>query len=484
MRKLLLLFSCFFSFHLYAQQPTPTPKTVTPSKVDTTNRTHYGDLLKDDPFYEKKYAAWKPALEVIGFNGLLLGLDKYFFKYDYSVDVGPETWKKNLKSSWEWDRDRFGVNFIGHPYTGSFYYNAARSNGYNFAASIPFAVGGSLMWEYFGENTLPSYNDIINTPVTGVFFGEILYRISSNILNDHKRGGARVIREVGAGFVDPMRGFNRVLQGKVSRVISDTIYQADLISFSIFGGIRKNNKGTEFNSGDQNEILNLSVVYGDPFENRIRKPFDYFKLRTEFNFGVGRKILDNITGYALLTGRNVTRENFKMLYGLFQHYNYWDNTTFELGTIGFGGGVVSKISLGKSAFYNNVYVNGVPFAGNNTRRVPTDTAQFRDYNYGGGAELALESSFDFRNIFTLGLLAYYYWIQTYVGPKENSNIALLKPSISVTLYKNIRIGFEHLLYMNDRSHSFLPDRHLSRTEQKLFLLVYFDNSRYQKKYNQ
>lgn len=465
---------------LIAQQPTPVP--ITPAKTDTAVKTHYGDLLKDNPFYEKKYPVWIPAAEVIGFNALLLGLNKYAFKFDFAVPVGSAVWKKNLKSSWEWDTDKFGVNFIGHPYAGSVYYNSARSNGYTFLQSVPFAFGGSLLWEYFGEDTRPSYNDIINTPVTGIFFGEIIYRISSNVLNDHKRGRARWLRESAAGFINPMREFNRAWQGKLTRTTSDTIYQEDLMSFSAFGGLRKNNDGTDFNSGSQNAILNLSIVYGDPFENRRRKPYDYFKLRTEFNFRVGTKILDNITGYAFLTGRNANSKSVKVLYGLFQHYNYWDNTTFELGTIAFGGGVVTKIPINKSAFYNNLYVNGVPFAGNSTRFAPTDTAQFRDYNFGGGMQTTLESSFDFKNIFTLTLLGYFYWIRTYAGTKEDSYISLLKPSISVTLYKNIRVGFEHLLYINNR---YYPDKshvNLSHTEQKVFVLIYFDNARYQRKY--
>jgi uncharacterized protein DUF3943 len=466
---------------VFAQQPTPVP--VPPGKTDTITRTHYGDLLKDDPYYEKKYPLWIPAVEIIGFNASLLAVDKYVLKYDWAVPVGTETWKKNLKSSWEWDRDLFGVNFIGHPYTGSFYFNAARSNGYSFAASIPFTIGGSLMWEYFGENTRPSYNDLINTPVTGIFFGEILHRISSNILNDHKRGRARVLRETAAGIINPMRGFNRVLQGKVSRVTGDTIYQADLLNFSIFGGARRLNEGTIFNTGGDNPFFNLSVFYGDPFENRRRKPFDFFKLRTEFNFRVGKKILDNITGYGILTGRNVDHKNFKMLYGLFQHYNYWNNSTFELGTITFGGGVVTKIPLRKSAFYNNVYVSGVPLAGNSTRKAPSDTALTRDYNYARGLEVKLESSFDFRNIFTLNLLAYYYRLYTYVGTKDNSHISLIKPGISFTLYKNIRAGFEHLLYINNLNSPNKRDLRLSRTEQKVFVLIYFENSRQLKKYD-
>jgi hypothetical protein len=482
MKKLFICFIVFLFYSpLFAQQPTPVP--IPPAKTDTSVRTHYGDLLKDNPYYEKKYSLWIPAAEIIGFNAALLSVDKYAIKYDWATPVGPETWKKNLKSSWEWDRDLFGVNFIGHPYSGSFYYNAARSNGYNFAASIPFAIGGSLMWEYFGEATRPSYNDIINTPVTGIFFGEILYRISSNILNEHKKGKARAMREIAAGIVDPMRGFNRILQGKVSRVTSDTIYQADLLNFSIFGGVRRRNEGTTFNTGEDNAFLNLSVFYGDPFENRNRKPYDFFKLRTEFNFRVGSKILDNVTGYALLAGRNHNSEKFKMLYGLFQHYNYWNNSTFELGTITFGAGAVTKIPLGKSAFYNNVYLSGVPLAGNSTRKTPSDTTEFRDYNYSGGLELKIESSFDFRNIFTFGLLGYFYRLYTYVGPEEESHISLIKPSISFVLYKNVRAGFEHLVYINNLNNPERRDLRLSNTQQKIFLLIYFENSRQLKKYD-
>ncbi|MEO5572399.1 MAG: DUF3943 domain-containing protein [Bacteroidia bacterium] len=481
MKKLytLLLLSLFSSI-LVAQQPTPEP--ITPAKTDTTIRTHYGDRLADNPFYEKKYPLWVPVAEVIGFNASLSLVDKHVLKYDWA-QVNTETWKKSLKGSWEWDRDVFGVNFIGHPYTGSIYFNAARSNGYNFAASIPFAIGGSLMWEYFGETTRPSYNDIIATPVAGWFIGEILYRISSNILNDRKRGGARVLRETAAALVNPMRGFTRIVQGKVTRVTSDTTYQADLLYLSIFGGVRRLNEGTDFNSGGDNPFLNISVFYGDPFENRIRKPFDFFKLRTEFNFRVGKKMLDNFTGYGLFTGRNVDTKNFKMLYGLFQHYNYWNNSTFELGMITFGGGAVSKIAMNKSAFYNNIYVSGVPLAGNSTRTAPSDSAIYRNYNYSGGLEVKLESSFDFRNILTLNLLAYYYRLYTYVGPKDDSHISLIKPSISFTLYKNIRAGFEHLLYINNLNHEKLPDLRLSSTEQKVFVLIYFENSRQKKKYN-
>ena len=141
--------------------------------------------------------------------------------------VNFQTWKHNIKAGWEWDTDRFGINFFAHPYSGTISFNMARSNGYNYWQSFPYALGGSLMWEYFGENTLPSYNDVINTPVNGAFLGEILYRISSNILDDRTRGMDRVLREIAAGIIDPGRGINRLLQGKTFRKTNKEIYQKE-----------------------------------------------------------------------------------------------------------------------------------------------------------------------------------------------------------------------------------------------------------------
>src|SRR5206468_3540766 len=150
--------------------------------------------------------------------------DHFLFNADFS-HIGPSTWKYNIQKGWEWDDDRFGINFVGHPYTGSMYYNAARSQGYSYAQSVPFAIGGSLLWEYLGENTRPSYNDVINTPVNGAFLGEIFYRVSSNILDDRTRGTQRFFRELAAGLIDPARGFNRLLQGKSFRHTNKEVYQ-------------------------------------------------------------------------------------------------------------------------------------------------------------------------------------------------------------------------------------------------------------------
>lgn len=110
----------------------------------------YGDLLQDDPYYNPKYAWWKPAARVLAADVFNWAVARYGYNFEWAR-VNASTWKYNIKHGFEWDVDRFGINFIGHPHTGNYYYNIARSNGYSFYESFPFVVGGSLVWEYLGR---------------------------------------------------------------------------------------------------------------------------------------------------------------------------------------------------------------------------------------------------------------------------------------------------------------------------------------------
>jgi hypothetical protein len=452
--------------------------------VDTTIQNKYGDLLNDDTAYNKKSPLWKPIVQVAAANIFIWSFDRYGSNADFAK-ISPATWKYNLQKGWEWDVDRFGINFIGHPYSGTISFNAGRSNGYNYFQSFAFAVGGSLMWEYFGENTRPSYNDIVNTPVNGAFLGEILYRLSSNILDDRTKGMQRFSRELLAGLIDPMRGVNRLLQGKSFRKTNKEVYQKEPLNISLYAGIHKINDANNkvFGRGANSNMINIQFDYGNPFEKRPRKPFDFFKLRTEFDFGVGRKILSNITGYGILAGKNPGHGKHSMLLGVFQYYDYWDNKTFELGAIGFGGGVFSKLPIGKTSnLYTNVHVAAIPFAGNSTRFGP-DTLQFRDYNFGDGLEAKFESTINIGKWATASFIYYYFFIHTYVGLPGNNFIGILKPRVTLKLYKGLSIGFEHYVYYNDRRlKNFLPI-HSARTEQKIFLSLYLEDKQRRGHYN-
>jgi hypothetical protein len=448
------------------------PAESTPS--DNVLYNMYGDLREDNPEYNQKSPLWLCAISVVLNNVVTWASDRYLFNADHAR-IGPGSWKRNLATGPVWDTDRFGMNYFFHPYSGVGYFHAGRANGHNFYESVPFTFGGSLMWEYFGKNTLPSVNDLINTTVTGAFLGEISYRLSSNFLDDRTTGSERVFRELFAGIIDPSRAFSRLLQGRLSRVTSEEIYQKEPLTMTFSAGARLVNDGRSFGTGSISEVLTLHFDYGNPFEQRTRKSFDYFKLRADLTFGVGRKILGNVIGHGILFGKNIQPGNLEMLIGGFQHYDFWDNKTFELGTIAFGGGMISKLPVSaNSNLFFDVHLGIVPLAGNSTRLGP-DTSQFRDYNYGGGAEGKLETTLNLGGWASVTFRGYYYWIHTYVGNAGDNVIGIIKPSVAFRLVGNLSLGFEQLVYFSDRHPRDFPDVHDVRTEQKMFLQFYIDN---------
>ncbi|MBF8296739.1 MAG: hypothetical protein HW389_3284, partial [Bacteroidetes bacterium] len=254
---------------------------------DTVLYNMYGNLREDNPEYNENSPLWSCALGVVLNNVSTWVYDRYLFNSDHAR-IGLGSWKRNIATGPIWDTDRFGMNFFFRPYSGIGYFHSARADGYGFYESVPFTFGGSLMWEYLGENTLPSVNDLVNTTVTGAFLGEISYRLSSNVLDDRTTGSERVLRELFAGIIDPPRAFSRLLQGKLSRVTSEEIYQKEPLTMTFSAGPRLVNDGRSFGTGSISEVLTLDVDYGDPFEQLVyfsdRHPRDFpeiHDIRTE-----------------------------------------------------------------------------------------------------------------------------------------------------------------------------------------------------------
>src|ERR1035437_7274296 len=355
----------------------------------------YGNLLNEDIVYYPKFPLWIPIAEIVECNLCQNLLDDYLFRLPFNR-VGFKSWSQNLKSGfpwnkgWWWDENRFGINFLYNPINGSTYYNIARTNGYHFWESIPFVVGGAYMWKIFGGTEKPERADLINSTTDGIFLGDIMYRVSSNILDDRTTGVERVGREFLAFLVDPTRGMNRIFHAQTWRITHKEVFEKEPLSVSLSSGIRFANNGVNFGSGPANPIFNARFDYGNPFDNRDWKPFDIFKFRAEFNFGVGRKIIDNLIGYGILNGTNRQYGNLEVLYGLFLNYDYWDNKVFELGTSAITAGIMTRWNLSdKSNLYTKLHLGFVPLAGNSALLSP-DTSQYRDYDFGTGMERSEE----------------------------------------------------------------------------------------------
>ncbi len=431
----------------------------------------HGNLVNDDPVYNPKAPGWLVSARVLSSNVFNWALNRYYFKQDWTSS-GPRDWKKNFQRSPEWDNDNFGINFLGHPHTGSFYFNVARSNGMGFWQSLPYTFQGSLVWEWLGENERPSYNDLVNTPLSGAFLGEVFYRIASSLYDDRQRGAVRIARESMAAIMNPTRAFNRLTSGKISRVVAREVYQKEPLRIAANGGVHIVNPGRDrFNNFDNrqtNFTMSMQIDYGDPFETRKRKPFDVFRFQVELSEGDDEKLIDNVMGFGLLHGKTIRK---RKLIGFFQHYDYWRyNEVFELSSMGFGAGMMHKIPMGKKTlFQTNLHAAIVPLAGNNNPFLP-DSTEGKAYNFGGGLQSKLEGFFDFNQRLFLGVKTYHYLITNYTGEAGNSLVGIIKPSIVLKVIDRFHIGFEHHIYHNDRYRPGGRDKfHISRTEQKVFM---------------
>ena len=162
------------------------------------------------------------------------------------------------------------------------------------------------------------------------------------------------------------------------------------------------------------------------------------------------------------------------------HYDYWDSYNFELATMAFSGGIISKLAVAPNTnLYTNFNLGIVPFAGN-SREFGPDTSQIRDYYFSAGAEAKLEVTLNYKGFVSGTILGYYYWLSTIerpliAGRPGSDFIAILKPRIEFHLFNNVGIGYEHLIYLDNRvfSDNSPPLPQTSKTQDKLFLLIYF-----------
>lgn len=467
---------------------------IEPRKIpglDSTKYDRYGDLLNDDPDFIKKSKVWRPAAQVVVENTILNIVDRTAFHLHFA-QTDFHSWGKNLQagwpwgSGWEWDQDRFGNNFLSHPMMGSFYYSAARTNGYGFWESFPIVFAGSYMWKIFGENGTPEREDLINTTVDGELLGEIEYRLSSNILDDRSTGPERVFREIFAGLVDPVREVNRLFDGKYKQHVNKEIYQKEPVNIAFFVGAHSvNNQTNAPLSGHTDEMVNVQLNYGNPFERRPRKPYDYFKFRAELNFGVGRKVVDNITGYGALLAKSYQFGKLSMMVGGFQHYDYYDTKAFELSTTAFGPGLLSRLRLSKSSNFDlNLHLAIVPFAGSSVGPV-TDTSFYRDYRFGYGWDGKVETAVNIGKLGTLSIWYYYYFIHAFnntgndeskVNTLGDSHIHVMRPRLTVHVYKTMSVGLEQIIYWNDHYQTPYSQLHYTQTEQRIFVMFNWEDA--------
>ena len=365
--------------------PVPTPQL--PDSVDVARLNHK--------------AFWRASAEVVGFNLALWSFDRYIRHGEYSY-ISWNTIKENFRHGFEWDNDQLLTNIFAHPYNGSLYYNAARSNGYNFWQSSLFTIGGSAMWEMFMEREYPSTNDIIATPVGGTALGEVLYRLSDLVIDDRTEGWERAGREVAAFVLSPMRGLTRVVTGR-AWMQRDTpgrrfgIPPVNL-SFSLGARLLLFHDYKQYVKGGMTG--RVSIEYGDRFAKRTVQPYDYFTFLLDFDVMKGQPLLSRLEIHGRLLSKEIyDSPKSHVSVGMYQHFDFMDSDTISPQTksnklfeclVPYKLGVPASLGAGITGRYTesgvwhiegNAHVNAVFLGGILTDFYRNDE---RNYNWGTG----------------------------------------------------------------------------------------------------
>lgn len=283
---------------------------------------------KRPPYRQRKHP-WLAALEVEGYNLGQMAINRYVKKAPFAY-VTKASLKENMKlNHWFWDCDKLVTNAFEHPYMGSFYFNMARTNNLSFWESVPYVVGGDLLWEVHGENELPSINDLVTTAFGGVIIGEVMYRTSQLVIDNSQRGGRRVMRELCYLVLNPAGALNRLIGGETWRIEhqTDTVRRERMGEIMLGAGTRHLHTVGVGKADFWTAYLQLMVNYGSPARPDQGKPFQFFRSTLRGTIGNRQDIVGrfNVMGnlWRMPVGKYGTGRQTLGGFGIYQHFNYY-----------------------------------------------------------------------------------------------------------------------------------------------------------------
>lgn len=392
---------------------------------------NYRNYVSDTALFQPR-RPWLAAGEVFGLNMLVWGFDRFVMNEDFAK-INGHTIKNNFKTGPVWDTDKFSTNLVSHPYHGSLYFNAARSNGLSFWQSIPFTAGGSLMWEYFMETEPPSINDMLATTFGGVELGEITYRLSDLFIDNRSTGAERVGREVLAGVLSPVRALNRLVTGEAWRHSRSKgrAYTSVPINFMVNIGPRFLAEQEQSKHGTTSMNISFRLDYGNPFDDEFYSPYEWFQFRFGMDCFSAQPLISQVNAVGAIWGKRVWSKGPRALTaGIFQHFDYYDselrsNSAVEVApyriseAAALGGGLIyykQATPEDQVDIFAEFYATGVALGAS-----ISDYLQLadRDYNLGSGYSVKAFTGLTYKKKWGLLLDMENYHIFTWKGYDPN-----------------------------------------------------------------
>lgn len=359
----------------------------------------------------------------VGLNMTMRGFNRFILEDEYA-QINLRSMRNNFNTLPVWDTNQFTTNFIGHPYHGSIYFNSARTNGFNFYESILFNLGGSLMWEYLMETKPPSRNDLGATIFGGTALGEISYRLSDLFIDNRKTGPERFGREFLAGLMSPARFITRLTTGEVWK--SQSMKGNHLSTYPHMVEFYMGIKSFEEINSERNITrftVGTDIEYGDIIGTDAQMPYEWFRFGGEVEFGSNYFHLTQINSIGLLLRKDLYQTSDGLATaGLFQHFNYYninpandDRVTSKLyfsETASIGPGLVYQQWKGFSITQIGIYLGGIILGASISDHLEIGD---RDYNYGSGFSLKLNSSVQWKERLLITISSESYLLFSWKG---------------------------------------------------------------------
>ncbi|HEY7492301.1 MAG TPA: DUF3943 domain-containing protein [Candidatus Tectomicrobia bacterium] len=408
-----------------------------------------------------------PALEIAGFIFGLNQVDRHVVKTQ-EFDTNAHTFWKNLTSAAVIDHDPFSVNQLGHPYQGSIYYGFARSAGLPYWQSLLYTLGGSFLWETYGEATPPSLNDHIASGIGGTFLGEALFRMASLLLEGSDP--PRFWRELGATVLSPPTGFNRLAFGDRFAAVFPSRNPALFIRLRLGATLttQVTNAALANDVIRQEGRIDFAMTYGLPGQPgyRYTRPFDYFHL--EFtavpNARSVPNAIENVQLRGLLVGATYeVGATVRGVWGLLGNYDYLSPQIFRISTTALSLGTMAQWWLTHAVALQGTALSGVGFGAAGTVADKDE----RDYHYGVIPRSLLELRLIVADRVMLEAAGRYYYV-TGAGAgggasarrEGQEHIARVNVGYTMRVYGPHALGIQYLLSSRDTSSSGV-DRHQS-----------------------